>query len=873
MVFIVDIDGDNDTEHFVTVIGYDTPTHQYGFLDTWAPTGIIRWETFQSMGSYQPWSIWGGWSFRLLDLTGEITKWEQLPDTTPYGMDVRCDRKGMQRVLADDFLCTQTGSIDKVIIWGSWKSDIKGTIQKIHLSIHSDDPIGPGGPDPCNMYSKPAQLLWSKDINAPDFTEFLFANIAPGYEYWWQPPNQPTAYGDQKIWKYEIPIDPCSVFIQQGSSTTPIIYWLDAYVQLEPNSPTEAQFGWKTSGELTHRLDDAVWSNNNGTVWNEMHYPTGHPKNPESADLAFTIITGHAEPNEEPNIPTTAKWLQRPDLSTNGLDVTASDPLILADDFECNKSTLITDITVWGSWKYDYLPYGNPNNVSFTLSIHSDIPYPDPCNPYEWSMPGDVLWVRNLMPSEVHIQKEQINEGWYNPYYQEYLPIGDHVCWKYVFHIPEANAFCQKGTPEEPIVYWLDVQAHPFDTTAQFGWKSSINHWNDDAVITAGFEPYIGWWNELRYPFEHPLYYQSIDLAFAIDGNIPCNEDPNLKYKQPPDLTETGVDVRFDRSDGVTRILADDFPCTTKGRITGVKLWGSWLNDIKGNVQKIHLSIHSDVPIGPNNPSYSKPGQLLWQRDVNLIDINETLEYILPQGQYEWWWDPYIPVAIPLGDTQVWRYDIHIPWTFAFEQTGDPNNPKVYWLDAWAIVKDQSGGNTAQFGWKSSRIHWNDDAVWGYNNEWMEMRYPPGHPYYPQSMDLAFEIRTEQECFPSNDPNYAQWVDAGKPECWCYPRQCHGDGDGLKVGDVKQGFYYVGAGDLTLLQGAWKIKNPPKGPGLSGTQGCADFDHKTAGDAKQGFYRVGAGDLTILQGTWRVKEPPKGPGVPPDCPPGNRVPH
>ena len=127
------------------------------------------------------------------------------------------------------------------------------------------------------------------------------------------------------------------------------------------------------------------------------------------------------------------------------------------------------------------------------------------------------------------------------------------------------------------------------------------------------------------------------------------------------------------------------------------------------------------------------------------------------------------------------------------------------------------------------------------------------------------------ECY-GNQTNYAEWADAGKPDCWCYPRQCHGDGDGLKAGDSKNGYYYVGAADLTLLQGKWKVKNSPKGPGLSGNEGCGDFDHLKAGDSKNGYYRIGAGDLTILQGKWKVKESPKGPGVDANCVPNNKTP-
>jgi hypothetical protein len=67
MVFLVDTDSNGATDHFVTVVGYrDSPQHQYGCLDTWYPYDVIRWCDFQPISSGQPWGIWGGWSFNLL---------------------------------------------------------------------------------------------------------------------------------------------------------------------------------------------------------------------------------------------------------------------------------------------------------------------------------------------------------------------------------------------------------------------------------------------------------------------------------------------------------------------------------------------------------------------------------------------------------------------------------------------------------------------------------------------------------------------------------------------------------------------------------------------------------------------------------------
>jgi len=235
-----------------------------------------------------------------------------------------------------------------------------------------------------------------------------------------------------------------------------------------------------------------------------------------------------------------AKWYQMPDLSTNGIDIYACKPLILADDFLCTKRTLITDIRVWGSWLNDILPAEGAGAVEFTLSIHADIPDPDGEGPL-YSMPGQVLWFRKFAPFTFNVQmfQSQIDEGWWDPRTPSYIFPGDHVCWLYYFQVPEAEAFCQEGSPENPIVYWLDVQARPVGeaAVAQFGWKTSIDHWNDDAVWGQGIEPYPGPWQELRYPPGHELHPDSIDLAFAIAGDHPCVDE--LDFGDAPDSYQT----------------------------------------------------------------------------------------------------------------------------------------------------------------------------------------------------------------------------------------------------------------------------------------------------------------------------------------------
>jgi hypothetical protein len=51
MMFLVDSAGDGESDHFVSVIGYDDVTMQYGFYNTWSEGENVQWETFQGMGS------------------------------------------------------------------------------------------------------------------------------------------------------------------------------------------------------------------------------------------------------------------------------------------------------------------------------------------------------------------------------------------------------------------------------------------------------------------------------------------------------------------------------------------------------------------------------------------------------------------------------------------------------------------------------------------------------------------------------------------------------------------------------------------------------------------------------------------------------
>ncbi len=185
----------------------------------------------------------------------------QLPD--PLGWDVNFTQP---KVLADDWLCTETGPVSDVHLWFSSHQDMPFNLFSVHLSIHADIPAGSGGAP----YSMPGQELWAADIPAPSFS------IRPwgtGNQGWYDPPGIAMPGDHFQVWQLNIQNIP-NPFIQQQDH----IYWLDVSVL------SDAMLGWKTS--LQHFNDDAVWNYlPPAGPWQELRDPfTG-----QSLDLAFVI--------------------------------------------------------------------------------------------------------------------------------------------------------------------------------------------------------------------------------------------------------------------------------------------------------------------------------------------------------------------------------------------------------------------------------------------------------------------------------------------------------------------------------------------------------------------------------------------------------
>ena len=92
-------------------------------------------------------------------------------------------------------------------------------------------------------------------------------------------------------------------------------------------------------------------------------------------------------------------------------------------------------------------------------------------------------------------------------------------------------------------------------------------------------------------------------------------------------------------------------------------------------------------------------------------------------------------------------------------------------------------------------------------------------------------VLPSSECMMGTHPDYAIWGTRGKPDCWCYHKQCEGDEDGLSEGP-----FWVSLNDLNAFRPCLNQMTPPAGCE------CSDFDH-----ASEGPFMVSLADLNVLR--------------------------
>jgi len=191
----------------------------------------------------------------------------QLPDLSPSGRDILASfpYQGTQmgKWVADDWLCTGSGDVSDIHIWGSWFNDQVDPEVGFALAILSDDRTGP--------YSVPASVLWTGLFEPGTFS------VRPWRQDLWPlpeqflDPNTGAILGpDTQAYQYNFLIEDTPFRQEQGT-----IYWLA--VQAWVSDPATYQFGWKTSAP--HFEDYAVY---------------GDSMSPGMPPYAWTIITDQA---------------------------------------------------------------------------------------------------------------------------------------------------------------------------------------------------------------------------------------------------------------------------------------------------------------------------------------------------------------------------------------------------------------------------------------------------------------------------------------------------------------------------------------------------------------------------------------------------
>jgi len=152
--------------------------------------------------------------------------------------------------------------------------------------------------------------------------------------------------------------------------------------------------------------------------------------------------------------------------------------------------------------------------------------------------------------------------------------------------------------------------------------------------------------------------------------------------------------------------LADDWKCSETGYVKDIHLWGSWLGDNKGVITSFNIAIYTNNPGPP-----SKPKDLKWEREI--VDWVERGPYSGDQG---WYW--------PENDWYLWHdHQLYYQYNFFLDEPWFlQEEGKIYWL---VISANVQGGT---WGWKSSKNHYMDDAVWrAPGGDWKEM-YEPEPP-------------------------------------------------------------------------------------------------------------------------------------------------
>ena len=201
---------------------------------------------------------------------------------------------------------------------------------------------------------------------------------------------------------------------------------------------------------------------------------------------ALALLATPALADWDPGDPYKMHFPQLPD--PNGWDVDITTDFIY-DDWMCTETGPVSDIHFWASWMGDR----QSPLLFIDIEIWTDMPIDDPNNNLDISHPLEEVWSRRLHPGEFRVRGPfDGDQGWFSPTPPDQPIVNpiDHQMYWQVNIDPILDPFIQ----EEGKIYWLGIHAGPEDPSTAMGWKTSQDHWNDDAVY---------WYTILGHPGPH----------------------------------------------------------------------------------------------------------------------------------------------------------------------------------------------------------------------------------------------------------------------------------------------------------------------------------------------------------------------------------
>ena len=340
--------------------------------------------------------------------------------------------------------------------------------------------------------------------------------------------------------------------------------------------------------------------------------------------------------------------------------------------------------------------------ATWTVDVGAHVPQGDPG--FTEVMPAEDMDPAHPYPGSINWSASNVR---FYPSWSWGTPVaGDYLCWLY--DSPTQNIWWS-GTFNQPSTSvhiqlincdgndgWVDIYV---DGALEYSYQT-LNKGNV-AIMGVGL-PNVA----------HTVQLQTrpsggdVSIDYVAQPAHPF--DHKMHYEQWPD--EDGWDVNATWP----VVLADDWQCSESGPVNDIHFWGSWRNEIEGQIQAFTLSIHEDIPADPNiASSYSMPGVELWNMWAEEFDFNQ----IDPPTE-EGWYDPLLGDIWPYDHQSYFRYDVtNIPDPF-YQEEGT-----IYWLNISAHLFDPVG---THWGWKSSENHWNDDAVWAVDPDyaWVDLYEP-----------------------------------------------------------------------------------------------------------------------------------------------------